>query len=532
MHRTPRLVLGALALAAAALAGTAQAATFRWASANDLLTFDPHGQNHQTTLAFLQQVYEGLTRYDAKYQIQPGLATKWTQISPTQVRFELRRNVKFHDGTPFTADDVVFSLTRAMTPPSNMTAYVQSIQEVKKVDDFTVDLILKGPSPVLLRELTDARIMSKAWAEKHNSVKAQDYRAKEENFASRNANGTGPFVLKSWQPDVKTVLEANPNWWDKPTGNVTEVLYTPIKSAATRTAALISGQVDFVSDPPPQDLARLIQTPNLKQIDGSENRTIFLGMDQYRDELLYSSVKGKNPLKDKRVRQALYQAIDILAIQRSTMRNLSIPTGTMVAPMVNGWTKDLEARSAKYDVEAAKKLLAEAGYPEGFEVTLDCPNDRYVNDEAICQAITGMWSRIGIKARLVTAPTATYFAKIQRNDTSIYMLGWGVATMDALYSLDSLISTVDANRGSAGNYNLGKYSNKDVDGLIAQIKVATDPVKRNQLIHEALKIVKDDVGYLPLHHQIRPWIMRKNIDTVYRADDRPVPWWTTVKADK
>ena len=530
MQKSLSLALSALSLTLgmAATAPITHAATFRWAGANDLLTFDPHAQNHQTTLAFLQQVYEGLTRYDAKFNIQPGLATKWTQISPTQIRFELRKGVKFHDGAPFTADDVVFSLTRQLTPPSNMTANVQSVKEVKKVDDFTVDLILKGPNPVLLRELTDARIMNKAWAEKHNATKAQDYKAKEESFAARNANGTGPFMLKSWAPDQKTVLTKHAAWWDKPTGNVDEVVFTPIRSAATRSAALLSNQVDFVSDPPPQDQERMRNTPDLKMVDGSENRTMFLGLDQKRDELLYSNVKGKNPLKDKRVRQALYQAIDINTIHSSVMRKMAVPTGTMVAPMVNGWTKDLETRAAKYDPAAAKKLLAEAGYPDGFELTLDCPNDRYVNDEAICQAVTAMWTRIGVKTRLNTQAMATYITKIQKHDTSAYLLGWGVSTMDALYSLDSLINTsVDGT--AAGNYNLGRYSNKDVDGLIAQIKIATDEKKRNELIHEALKIVKDDYGYLPLHHQIRPWAMRKNVDTVYRADDRPVPWWTTVK---
>ncbi|MBS0467543.1 MAG: ABC transporter substrate-binding protein, partial [Proteobacteria bacterium] len=217
--------------------GTAQAANLRWAGANDILTIDPHAQNHQTTHAFLQQIYESLVRYDAKYQTEPALATKWTQISPTQVRFELRKGVKFHDGAPFTADDVVFSLTRAMTPPSNMQSATQSLKEVKKVDDHTVDLILKGPNPILLRELTEARIMNKTWAEKHNSVKSQDYAGKEESYASRNANGTGPFSLVAWQPDQKLTLKKNPAWWDKPKGNIDEVVFTPIKSAATRTAA-------------------------------------------------------------------------------------------------------------------------------------------------------------------------------------------------------------------------------------------------------------------------------------------------------
>ena len=269
-------------------------------------------------------------------------------------------------------------------------------------------------------------------------------------------------------------------------------------------------------------------TPDLKMLDRSENRTMLLGLDQKRDELLYSNIKGKNPLKDKRVRQALHQAIDINTIYSSVMRKMSVPTATMIAPMVNGRTKDLEARSAKYDPAAAKKLLADAGYPDGFELTLDCPNDRYVNDEAICQAITAMWTRVGIKTKLNTQAMATYITKIQKHDTSAYMLGWSVYTMDGLYSLDSLMaSPIDGT--ASGNYNLGRYSNKDVDGLISQIKIATDEKKRNELIHEALKIVKDDYVYLPLHHQIRPWAMRKNVDTVYRADDRPVPWWTTVK---
>ncbi len=521
------LSLGVVALAACMAVGAAQAATMRWAGANDILTVDPHAQNHQTTHAFLQQIYEGLVRYDKNYQIQPALATKWTQISPTQVRFELRRGVKFHDGAPFTADDVVFSITRVMTPPSNMISSVQSVKEVKKVDDFTVDLILKGPNPVLLRELTEARIMNKAWAEKNNSVKAQDYAGKEENFASRNANGTGPFMLVGWQPDVKLTLKKNPNWWDKPAGNVDEVVFTPIKSAATRTAALISGQVDFVVDPPPQDLARMKASPDLKLVEGAENRTIYLGLDQFRDELPGAGTPGKNPLKDKRVRQALYQAIDSAGIHSRTMRNLSVPAGTMVAPMVHGWTKQLDERASKYDVEAAKKLLADAGYPQGFALKLDCPNDRYVNDEAICQAVTAMWTRIGVKTTLQTAPMSQFVSRVMNNDVNAYLFGWGVATFDALYTLDSLMSTKDG-KTAAGVYNGGRISDPKLDATINQIKVEMDAPKRDALINEALQRVKDEYYYLPLHHQIRPWAMRKGVDTPHRADDRPMPTWTTI----
>ncbi len=417
MARTS-FVRSALALAALAAAGLSQAATLRIAGANDILTFDPHAQNHQTTLAYQQMVYEGLVRYNEKFEVEPALATKWTFVTPTQLRFELRKGVKFHDGAPFTADDVVFSITRVMTPPSNLTSSAQSVKEVKKVDDFTVDLILKGPSPVVLREITEARIMNKAWAEKNNAAKAQDYKSKEESFAARNTNGTGPYILEAWQPDTKTTLKKNAAWWDKPKGNIDNVVFTPIKAAATRSAALISGQVDLVVDPPVQDLERIKRDANIKIIEGAENRTIFFGFDQFRDELMGSNVKGKNPLKDKRVRQALYQAVDMAAIERNVMRGLGKPTGTMVAPMVNGWTKELGARAAKYDVEGAKKLLADAGYPQGFELTLDCPNDRYLNDEAICQAVTAMWTRIGVKTRLQTNPMSIHSAKIQKFEVS------------------------------------------------------------------------------------------------------------------
>jgi peptide/nickel transport system substrate-binding protein len=528
MNHRPNFKLGALCLAALLATGAAGAATMRWAGANDILTVDPHAQNHQTTHAFLQQVYESLVRYDKAYKIEPALATKWTQVSPTQIRFELRKGVKFHDGAPFTADDVVFSLTRAMTPPSNMQSAVQSVKEVKKVDDHTVDLILKGPNPILLRELTEARIMNKAWAEKNNALKSQDYAAKEENFAARNANGTGPFIMVGWQPDVKVTLKKNPNWWDKPTGNIDEVVFTPIKSAATRSAALISGQVDFVSDPPPQDLARMKGSPDIKLVEGAENRTIYLGLDQFRDELPGAGTPGKNPLKDKRVRQALYQAIDSAGLHSRTMRNLSVPAGTMVAPMVHGWSKALDERAAKYDVEAAKKLLADAGYPNGFSLKLDCPNDRYVNDEAICQAVTAMWTRIGVKTTLQAAPMSQFVTRVMNNDVSAYLFGWGVATFDALYSLDSLMATKDG-KTSAGVYNGGRFSNAELDTKISQIKVEMDPAKRDALLADALKLVKDEYLYLPVHHQIRPWAMRSNVETQHRADDRPMPVWTTIK---
>ncbi|WP_299019661.1 ABC transporter substrate-binding protein [uncultured Tepidimonas sp.] len=494
---------------------------FKWSSAGEIATWDIHSQNNALQNGIHAAVYESLVYYNSKtFKVEPVLAESWREISPTQVRFSLRKGVKFHDGSPLTADDVVFSIQRAMAKTSNFAIYTQGIDKVVKVDANTVDIILKGPNPVLLNQLTELRIMSKAWAEKNRSMEPKDMKAQEETFAHRNAMGTGPYILKEWVPDQRMVLERNPNYWGKLDSNVTQIVYNPIKSDATRMAALLSGEVDFVLDPTPQDLPRLRNNANLKVIDGVENRTIFFGMDQHRDELPGSNVKGKNPLKDVRVRKALYQAIDIDTIHRVTMRGLSQPTGALVAPQVAGWSESVHKRYP-YDVEAAKRLLAEAGYKDGFEVDFACPNNRYINDEQICQAVASMWAKIGVKAKLRTLPLVTYFPMIQRYEASIYMLGWGVPTFDALYTLQSLLRTPGP--GGDGNYNVGRYSNPKMDAIIDRAKTETDPYIRPRLLTEALQLQNDDVAHIPLHNQIIPWAMKKSIDVVHRADNR-IDW--------
>ncbi len=456
--------------------------------------------------------------YNSKtFKPEPILATAWKQMTPTQLRLTLRTGVKFHDGSTFSADDAVFSIERAMTKTSNFGIYAQGIDKVVKVDANTIDIITKDPNPVLLNQLTELRMMSKAWAEKNNSTSPKDIKTQDENFAHRNANGTGPFVLKEWQPDQKMVLARNANWWGKSEGNVTEVIYTPVKAVATRMAALLSGEVDLVLDPSPQDLPRVRSEGQLKVVDGIENRTIFFGMDQFRNELPGSNIKGKNPLKDQRVRKALYQAIDMNTIARVTLRGLGQPTGALVAPQVNGWTEAVHKRFP-FDVAAAQKLLADAGYKDGFEVDFACPNNRYINDEQICQAVTAMWARIGVKAKLRTLPLATYFPMIQRYEASIYMLGWGVPTFDALYSLQSLVRSVGA--GGDGNYNVGRYSNPQMDALVERTKKETDLKLRTELLTKALTLQNEDVAHIPLHNQVIPWAMKKNIDVVHRADNR------------
>ena len=502
-------------LASLALLGsTADAKTFRWASAGDILTMDPHSQNEGLNNPMNGHVYEPLIMRNDIMGLEPCLAISWQQIDPSTVRFKLRDKVTFHDGALFSADDVVFSIQRAMEKTSDYKAYIQGIKEVRKVDSLTVDIISNGPNPTLLDQVTQLRMMNKVWATKFGVLRPTDFKAKEESFAVRNANGTGAYILKTREPDVKTVFVANSNWWGK-RGNVDEVVYTPIKSDATRVAALVSGEIDLILDPPVQDIAKLKQNKDLKIVEGNENRTIFVNLDQGRDELLYGS-KGKNPFKDLRVRQALLLTIDVPAIHKTVMRSLSLPTMSMIAPQVRGYSKDLEKRPA-VDIDKAKKLMAEAGFAKGFDVTFDCPNDRYKNDEKICTAIAGMLSKIDIRVKLNSMPKAVYFPKIQNSDTSMYLYGWGVPTFDSLYTLQEIIRT--RGKGADGAANYSGYSNAKVDAIIEKLKTEIDFKKRAELTKEALLLNQADVGHIPLHHQMIPWAMRKTVNTVHRADN-------------
>jgi len=528
MIRRPLAVLCTVALLAGAAATELGAKTLRWAGRGDMQTTDPHSQNENLTNNINAFVYEALVGRDRKLALVPALATSWEQVNPTTWRFRLRPGVKWSDGSAFTADDVVFSFERARADTSQLRTYANAAGTVRRVDDLTVEFTTPGPNPIMLEHVATINVMSRAWCEKNRAAKPQNFAAKEDMITARQAMGTGPYLLRSREPDVKTVLVKNPNWWGNRErmfeGNVDEVVYTPIGSDATRVAALISGEVDLVNDPPPQDVPRLSRTPGIKVLEGTENRVVFLGMDQNRDELLYSSVKGRNPLKDRRVREALYRAIDVDAIGRTTMRGLSQPTG-MVLPSPAQSTPELERR-APFDRDAARKLLAEAGYPGGFEITLDCPNNRYVNDEKICQAIAAMWSQVGVNTRVNTMPRATYFPKLEKLDTSVYMLGWGGASTDAIFTLQPVMSTW--NGKGDGDYNYGRYSNPKLDALTARIKVEMDREARLALIREALAAQKAEFNHIPLHRQVIPWAARAGVGVPHRADNWVMPVWVSM----
>ncbi len=511
------------------VAGALDARTLRWAGRGDPQTTDPHSQNENLTNNINILTYEPLLYRNKTLGIEPGLATSWEQLGPLTWRFHLRPGVKFHDGTPFTADDVVFSFERARAPTSQLRVYANASGIPKKVDDLTVDFTTTGPNPIELEHVLLINIMSRAWCEKNRATKPQNFTDKEDMITAHQANGTGPYILVSRQPDIKTVFTKNPNWWGIKAGwfegNADEVIYLPIVSDATRVAALVSGEVDLINDPPPQDVPRLKQDPNIKILEGSENRIVFIGMDQGRDQLLYSSVKGKNPFKDKRVRQALYQAIDIEAIRINTMRGLAQPSGALLPSPVQT-SPELEKR-LPFDRTKAKQLMADAGYGAGFDVTLDCPNNRYVNDEKICQALAAMWAQIGVRITVNSMPRAVYFPKLEKTDTSMYMLGWGGAATDGIFILQPVMSTYDG-KGD-GDYNYGRYSNPKLDELVAKIKVDMNPERRLKEIRDAEAAHNAEINHLPVHRQVIPWATRSNVTAVHRADNQVMPFWVKVQ---
>ena len=504
-----------------------QAASFRFANDGDANSMDPYTRSETFLLTFTQNFYDPLVRRDKNLKVEPALAESWETPNDTTWRFHLRHGVKFQEGQKFTADDVVFSYQRAIAPGSQINSYFQAVKEAKKVDDYTVDFITKVPDPILLDELTNWVIMSKSWCEEHNATQAADLSKAGENWATRHANGTGPYILDIREPDRRTTMHANPNWWDKMPGNATEVTFNVISNAATRVAALLSGDVDMIYTVPPQDIQRLEKAQGIKLWMGPELRTVFLAFDVARPELLKSDVKGKNPFQDKRVRQAFYEAIDINAIHQRVMRGQSHPTGLMYGPGVNDYDPNLDTRYP-FNPDEAKKLLAEAGYPNGFGVTLDCPTDRYVNDEAICQAATAMLARIGVKVTLSAQTRLKYFAEISNPDyhTSFYMLGWTPTTYDAHNSLFNLLGS---RNGVRGVFNDGGWSNKQFDELLDKIAVETDKEKRQEEVNEASMIAQDDVATIPLHQQVLVWATRTNVDLVQPADNTFPLRYVTVK---
>ncbi|MGR3502953.1 ABC transporter substrate-binding protein [Pseudaestuariivita sp.] len=509
-------IVGALMLSTA-LPATAE--TLRWARAGDALTLDPHAQNEGPTSALAHQIMEPLVMRDMTGAIVPALATEWgpSPNDPNVWVFNLREGVSFHDGAEFDSGDVVFSLNRAMTPDSDYKELLASVTEVRATGPATVEIVTNGPNPIMPNNLTNLFIMDEGWANANNAVKVQDYEGGEDTYAAKNANGTGPYKLVSREPDVRTVLTINEQYWgsNEFPMDVTEIIYTPIQNAATRVAALLSGEVDFIQDVPVQDLERVAGTDGLDVRTAPQNRVIFFGLNSGDADLANDNVDGANPLSDVRVRKAMSMAINRDAIQQVVMRGQSAPAGMIAPPFVNGWNEEMDSSSVT-DVDGARALMEEAGYADGFTIQLDCPNDRYINDEAICQAAVGMLAQIGVTVNLDAKPKAQHFPLLSNLETDFYMLGWGVPTYDSEYVFNFLVHTKGERYGS---WNATRYTNPDLDMTIQALASETDLEKRNAMINDIWTVVQDEALYIPIHHQVLNWGMASKIGTIVAPDD-------------
>jgi peptide/nickel transport system substrate-binding protein len=500
-----RIIIG---LACILFSFRVEAASLTWSYSADVLTLDPHASNNTFTNAFVGNIYESLVRMNDRIEIEPALSVSWERTSPTIWRFKLRPDVVFHNGDKLTSDDVVFTWTRFNTPGALARGTLAGIKDVRAVDPLTADIETDGPFPILLNALQGFYVMDRRWADANGADDATDLTAQQENYATRHENGTGPFRVVSRTADGPTVLEKFPGWWDTPAHNLDQVTFVPLRAAATRTASLISGAVDAVVELPLQDVDRVRADPNLQVIQGPELRTIYLGFDMARDELLYSDVKGRNPFKDHRVREAFYRAIDEDAIRHVVMHDTAWPAAIMASPFLTGAPTDLTERLA-FDPERARALLAEAGYPNGFSVTISCPNDRYVNDERICQAAAAMLARVGIHLVVQAETTAVWSRRTATLDVSMFMLGHAGLPLADAYS--TLSEVLHSRTQTQGGLNVGRYSNPQLDDLIAQVATAPDETQRRALMRRAFVIEQQDIGYIPLHQQPITWAARKGI---------------------
>jgi len=503
---TLRSALGAAALgaflAAAPLGASApQASTFTWATANDILGLDPHANNHGVTNAMKSNVYEPLVRREADGSLSAGLAERWEMVNPTTWRFHLRRNVRFHGGEPFTAADVVMSAERVR---QNDMAYVlQSVTGVSAIDDHTVEMVTRGPNPILLQDLTLFFIMNRAWVQANNAMAvARAGQAGATNtFVQLNTNGTGPFRVTERLADERTVLVPNPEWWGQAQHGITRAVFRPVASAPTRVAALLSRELDAMYHVPLQDVQRVSQAPGIRLIQGPTARSIYFAMDVSRPENL-DAPGTPNPMRDPRVRRAMYQAIDMGTITRVILRNSTVAAGIPVGQAIGGFSAAANER-LPFDPEASRRLLAEAGFPNGFRTTLNCPNNRYVNDEAICQAAVGMLQRVGIQARLNAIPFGRFLQGGGNGEYQFYLLGWTPGNFDMTNPGRELLGE--------GSFNWGRFQDDQMAALLTQIGVESDQAKRQALADQYWARFRELLPMIPLHQEPQIFGVRETV---------------------
>ena len=508
------------------MAGGACAASLQVASAFDPQSLDPHSLALLYHTRVVSQVYEPLVDRDESFQLAPGLAVSWEPVTATLWRFRLRAGVVFHDGTPFTADDAAFSIQRAVAPTSQRAFSLKGIKTARAVDPLTLEIELRTPDAVLPVKLFEVGMMSRVWCQTHGVEVPQDFNAKQETYAVRHANGTGAFLLDRYEPDVRVVLKRNPRWWgwsQKQSGNLDEVTMVPIRSDATRLAALVSGEIDLVLDPPVPDIERLAREPGLRLLQMPDLGQQYLTFDQASDELAGSDLHGRNPFKDLRVRRAVYHAIDMSLITQKVLRGQAEPTGAFVSSRIEGSPASLDRRLA-YDPALARALLAQAGLSQGFSVTLDCVNVAW--REAVCQAMTAMLTRVGIRASLRSLPTNQFFPKISQASASLIEYGWTPGG-DAWATLNALFHTFDP--AGAGTFNAGRYSLASLDAMIDAVRIEPDPSRRRALVADVLGVVGEQLPFIPLYRRKLTWAMARKVTAVQWPNDLLALRWVRVQ---
>jgi len=514
MKTISKVIFGVF-LSTALVCGSAAAGQLVIGLGSEPSSIDPHYHNLGPNNQLARHIFESLVHADENQRLGPGLAVSWKPLNDTTWEFKLRQGVTFHDGSPFTADDVIFTFERAPNveaSPSSFALYTKG-KTLKKIDDFTIHIITEKPYPLMPNDVSTIYIISK---KNGMGAKTGDYNS------GKAAIGTGAYKFNEWVPGDKLVIEKNPDYWGKK-AQFDRVVFKPIKSDPTRVAALLAGDVDMIDNVPTADIPRLKKNADVVLSQGVSNRVIYLHLDQFRDDSPYiTKTDGKNPLKDQRVRKAISLAINRPAIVDRVMEGVAIPAGQLLPETFFGVSPKLKPET--YNPEAAKKLLADAGYPNGFGLTLHGPNDRYISDAKICQAIGQMLSRVGIDTKVETMPKSVYFRKASRGGPnnspafSFILVGWGSGTGEASSPLKSLLHTYDKSKGF-GASNRGRYSNAEVDKLIEQALATVDDGKRELLLQQATEIAIEDLGIIPLHYQVNTWATRKGLAYTPRTDE-------------
>jgi len=499
-------------------AGAATGQELRIGLAAEPTAMDPHYHNLSPNNSLLSHIFQSLVGQDERQRLEPELAESWKAINDTTWEFKLRKNVRFHDGAPFTADDVIFSFERAPNvegSPSSFGIYAKG-KTFTKVDDHTVHIKTAAPYPLMPNDVSQVFIVSR----KHGQgAKTPDYNS------GKAAIGTGPYKFVEYTPGNRIVMQRNEQYWgQKPVWQ--RVIFRGIKSDPSRVAALLAGDVDLIDQVPSTDMERLKKDPKVTIAQVVSNRIIYLHLDHFRDDSPFVRAKDggpiKNPLRDKRVRTAISKSIDRDVIVSRVMEGEAIKAGQLLPEGFFGVSPKL--KPVAYDPNGAKKLLAEAGVPNGFRLTIHSPNDRYPNDAKIAEAVGQMLSRIGIDTQVVTMTQGVFFREASTGSPekgpkfSFILVGWGSGTGEASSPLKSLIATFDREKGM-GASNRGRYSNPAVDKLINDALATVDDAKRADLLARATEVAIEDVGIIPLHYQVNTWAMRRGFSYKPRTDE-------------